>query len=422
MPKVRNQLHFTQAAIAAIPPAPAGHRAVYNDTRIRGLQLMVTERGAKSFYLYKRVAGKPYRNLLGTFPRLPIRQARKLALESAAEAGGGVDPRLGRHAKKCKRVTLKEAFTAYKTARPNLKASTLYSYERFLAAAFEKWQRKPLIEITRDLVTTRHRQLTQDSGPGYADNAMRFLRAVINFAQLQYEAPDGTALLPDNPVRRISQTRAWNRLKRRTTYVRPEELKQWFEAVLKLKQDPKKLEAITVADWLLLMMLTGLRRGEAQQLRWADVNWKARTLTVRDAKHHEDHTLPLSDYLFALLKARRAKDESESEFVFASYGRKGYLTDPRELLERVASDSGVTFTPHDLRRTFMTVAESLDIRPYALKRLLDHKVTHEVTTGHILAEVERLRDPMQQVTDFMLRRADLKPRAQVATLATERAS
>lgn len=422
MPKVHVHLNFTKAALAAIPPAPAGHRTVYNDTQIRGLQLIVTERGAKSFYLYKRVGGKPYRNLLGTFPHLPVAQARNLALDSAAKVGRGIDLRQEKHASKRKRVTLSEAFAAYKTARPNLKPSTLYSYERFLAHAFGKWRKKPLIEITKDLVAARHRQLTLDSGPGYADGAMRFLRAVINFAQCQYEAPDGTALLPDNPVRRISQTRAWNRLKRRTSYVRPEDLKPWFEAVLKLKEEPRKLEAVTVADWLLLMMLTGLRRGEAQQLRWADVNLKARTLTVRDTKKDEDHTLPLSDYLLKLLAARRPKNNPEAEFVFASYGRKGYLTDPRELLERVASDSGVTFTPHDLRRTFITVAESLDIRPYALKRLLNHKMTNDVTAGYIIAEVERLRGPMQQVTDFMLRRAGLKPVAEVATLTTEHAS
>lgn len=423
MPKAANRLNFTKAAIAAIPPAPAGRRMVYNDTQIRGLQLIVTERGAKSFYFYKRIGGKPYRDLLGTHPDLTPENARKRAQASAGKAAMGTDLRMEKHAEKRERITLEDAFSAYKIARPNLKASTLYSYKRFLEAAFETWKKKALIEFTKDKVATKHRELTKKSGPGYADGAMRFLRAIINFAQFQYEAPDGTPLLPDNPVRRISQTRAWNRVKRRTTYVRPEELKPWFEAVLKLKEDPKKREAVTVADWLLLMMLTGLRRGEAQRLRWADVDLKAKTLTVRDTKNHEDHTLPLSDYLFDLLEARKPKDVDPEppEYVFASYGRTGYMTDPRELLERIATSSGVKFTPHDLRRTFITVAESLDIRAYALKRLLNHKMTSDVTAGYIIADVERLRVPMQQVTDFMLRRAGLKPVAEVVPLPTERA-
>jgi integrase len=424
MPKVRTRVNFTKAAIAAIPPAPAGRRMVYHDTQIRGLQLIVTERGAKSFYFYKRIGGKPYRDLLGTFPHLQPENARNRAKVSAGKAAMGVDLRMEKHTEKRERITLEDAFDAYKIARPNLKTSTLYSYKRFLAAAFEKWQKKALVEITKDMVAAKHRELTKESGPGYADGAMRFLRAVINFAQFQYEAPDGTPLLPDNPVRRISQTRAWNRPKRRTTYVRPDELKPWFEAVLQLKADPEKREAVTVADWLLLMMLTGLRRGEAQRLRWADVDLKGKTLTVRDTKNHEDHTLPLSDYLFELLEARKPKDDDPeaSEFVFSSYGRTGYMTDPRELLEKVATASGVKFTPHDLRRTFITVAESLDIRAYALKRLLNHKMASDVTAGYIIADVERLRKPMQQVTDFMLISAGLKPAAKVVPLPTERAS
>ena len=423
MPKVRTRVNFTKAEIEAIPPAPAGRRAVYNDTQIRGLQLIVTERGAKSFYFYKRIGGKPYRDLLGTYPHLQPEKARRKALASAGKAAMGVDIRMEKHTEKRERITLEDAFEAYQIARPNLKTSTLYSYKRFLAAAFEKWRKKALVEITKDMVATKHRELTKASGPGYADGAMRFLRAVINFAQFRYEAPDGTPLLPDNPVRRISQTRAWNRPKRRTTYVRPDDLKPWFEAVLALKADPEKHEAVTVADWLLLMMLTGLRRGEAQRLRWADVNLKGKTLTVRDTKNHEDHTLPLSDYLFELLEARQPKDDPEaSEFVFPSYGRTGYMTDPRELLEKIATGSGVAFTPHDLRRTFITVAESLDIRAYALKRLLNHKMASDVTAGYIIADVERLRGPMQQVTDFMLSRAGLKPAAKVVPLPTERAS
>jgi len=36
--------------------------------------------------------------------------------------------------------------------------------------------------------------------------------------------------------------------------------------------------------------------------------------------------------------------------------------------------SNVVFTLHDLRRTFATVAEGLDIAGYTLKRLLNHTI------------------------------------------------
>ncbi len=62
--------------------------------------------------------------------------------------------------------------------------------------------------------------------------------------------------------------------------------------------------------------------------------------------------------------------------------------------------SGVEFTFHDLRRTFITVAESLDISSYAIKRLVNHKNGNDVTEGYIVSNIDRLRAPMQRITDF----------------------
>jgi len=41
-------------------------------------------------------------------------------------------------------------------------------------------------------------------------------------------------------------------------------------------------------------------------------------------------------------------------------------------MSKVIAASDISFTIHDLRYTFITIAESLDIPAYALKRLLDH--------------------------------------------------
>jgi integrase len=64
--------------------------------------------------------------------------------------------------------------------------------------------------------------------------------------------------------------------------------------------------------------------------------------------------------------------------------------------------SGVSFTLHDLRRTFITIAENIDISAYALKRLVNHKMTNDVTAGYIVSDVERLRKPMEQISRRIL--------------------
>jgi len=162
---------------------------------------------------------------------------------------------------------------------------------------------------------------------------------------------------------------------------------------------------------LLLVLFTGLRRSEAAKLKWANVDLKARTLKVEDTKNHEDHVLPLSDFLAELLQRR--KDEAETEYVFPNEQQTGHLIEPKKQIRRVVEESGVEFTVHDLRRTFITIAESLDIPAYALKRLLNHKMSNDVTAGYIVADVERLREPMQKITSYILRSMGVLPTAEV---------
>lgn len=86
-------------------------------------------------------------------------------------------------------------------------------------------------------------------------------------------------------------------------------------------------------------------------------------------------------------------------------GRSGHICEPRKYINTMTEATGIAFTLHDLRRTFITVAESLDIPAYALKRLLNHKMSNDVTAGYIITDAERLRIPMQRITDFMLKAA-----------------
>ena len=57
---------------------------------------------------------------------------------------------------------------------------------------------------------------------------------------------------------------------------------------------------------------------------------------------------------------------------------------------------------HDLRRTFVTIAESLDISSYALKRLVNHSQKGDVTAGYIVMSIDRLREPMNRIAAYIL--------------------
>ena len=75
--------------------------------------------------------------------------------------------------------------------------------------------------------------------------------------------------------------------------------------------------------------------------------------------------------------------------------------------------SGIEFTVHDIRRTFITIAESLDLSAYAIKHLLNHKMAHDVTSGYLIIDVEGLRKPMQQITNYLLSSMGIKGKSLV---------
>lgn len=139
----------------------------------------------------------------------------------------------------------------------------------------------------------------------------------------------------------------------------------------------------------------------AAKLRRDQIDFRARTLTITGTKNHEAHTLLFSDYLLDL--PHRRLESTTSNFVFPGTGAGGYIIEPRKQISKVIASTGIVFTVHDLRRTFITVAESLDIPAYALKRLLNHKMQNDITAGYIMADAERLRRPMQQITDVLLK-------------------
>lgn len=77
------------------------------------------------------------------------------------------------------------------------------------------------------------------------------------------------------------------------------------------------------------------------------------------------------------------------------------------------------FIRHDLRRTFITIAESLDISSYSVKALVGYSTGRDVTAGYIVVDVERLRPAMQRITDHILRLAGLQGAAQVVPLKAD---
>jgi integrase len=385
-------------------------RTIYWDTTLKGFGLRVGSH-SKTYIAESKIGRKTVRVTIGRHGVFTPEEARTEARQLLGLMARGINPNDLEREKRARTVTLGEAFADYMAARKSLKPNTIRDYTKCMNVYFKDWKNKPLLEITKEMVAKRHSRLGETS-QAQANLAMRFLRALFYFATGQYEDNQGRALITENPVRRISQTRAWFRVERRQSVLKPHDIRPWFQAVMNLRDDHTTKNRQAFRDYLLLLLFTGLRRQEALPLKWENVDFRGRTLSVFDTKNRDNHTLPLSDFLVTLLQ-RRLDESQGNPYVFPGEGARGHLTEPRKQILRVAKESGVSFTSHDLRRTFITLAESLDIPVYAVKRLANHKISNDVTAGYVINDVERLRGPMQKITDRILRYADVGDTAEI---------
>src|SRR5437773_1713311 len=419
-----SSFRFNKTSLEKLPLPARATRATYYDTEVVGLQLRVTDRGVKSFCVFRRSKrGRPERITIGRFPTLLVEQARAKAKRYLADLGEGISVSARLRNETLVGKTLGEVHREYLSSRgvsiitvkrkdgkpverpelgPNakLKALTTRDYVKSMTKQFADWRAKPIVSITRDMVETRHRELTALS-PAEANRAMRYLRALFAFAS-DYRDGSGEPVITDNPVRRLSAKRLWNRVERRTRYVEPEQLRDWWSAVQSLKNKPQYPIREVLRDYLLLMLFTGLRRDEALRLRWEDVNLDRGTLCAVDTKSRSDHILPMGRYLWGLMRKRRRA--CDSDWVFANPLTGNRITDPRRQIANVVAKSGVPFSPHDLRRTFASIVSRLGdhLSYYTTKRLLNHR-TSDVTQGYVQFDLEQLRSAMQAVEDFVLK-------------------
>lgn len=384
---------------------PDTGQTFYRDSTLKGFALRVTAGGSRAFVLEKRIDGKVKRITLGRYPEITVEQARNKALEYLGEIATGTNPITKRQRQKVESMTLLDVWKDYRTIKNDLKPKTYTQYEQYINGELKDWRNKPFCSITRDMVIKRHSDMKERLSPSYANNVMRVLSAMFRFAQVQYQDSLGNSVISTNPVERISQLKAWAKEPRRQTIIKPHQLPNWYSAIKKLKFNTGADSDHVGADYFVFLILSGLRRNEAAKLKWENVDFNDKTFHIPDTKNNTPLTLPMSDVIEALLQYRlRFKI---NEYVFSTR-RAGYFANPEQALARLKKESGVEITMHDLRRTFITTAESLDISLYAIKQLVNHKSGSDVTSGYVINNLERLREPMQRITNYFKKHCQLE--------------
>jgi integrase len=365
------KIKLTRRNIDRIEPVPSGQR-IYRDTELSGFGLRVGKK-SKSFFVERQVGRKTFRRTIGTFPVVTPELAREEALEVLRRLSAGDDPLEEKRKVRAETITLDQAAEAFFDGRSQLKPFTVDTYRRSIDLHLSDWRNLPMREITRQMVMERHQRITRQVSGVTANNVMRHLRSIFNYTAATYDA------LGANPCLVLTQARAWAREHRRQTVIPANHLPAWWRAVWMEDDQPR--------DFMLVALFTGMRSSEIKRLRWDDIDLVAETLTVPQTKNGDPLVLPLSNQLVGLFEARRAW-VPRSPWVFPGKGpnKAGHVKEVKSVVRRIRAASGVHFSMHDLRRTFITIAEGLDIPAFALKRLLNHRIDTDVTGGYIVMD------------------------------------
>ncbi len=383
-------LKLTKSNIDKIPYTDKG-QVLYHDEILKGFMLRVGK-NSKTYCVYSTVNRKSRQITIGRHGVYTPELARQEARDKLYLMSKDIDPDEKARCEEAKNIILKDLLEEFLASRPQLKPNTIKGYRYFITHYLEDWLNEPAINISEKMCLNLYLKIGKEIGHATANNFRRYAGSLFNYAIAAHD------LYERNPIELIKRTRSMFPDKRRTNVLSPSQLSKWWAVVDDLGSD-------NMSDYLKLILLTGLRRNEAAKMRWADIDFNERVFKIPETKNGQELVLPMGKYLYAMFQKRH--QDARTKWVFPSTSENGHLEEPKKAVKYVREETGIYFTVHDLRRTYMTIAASLEISAYALKRLVNHKISHDVTGGYIILGVEQLRAPVQKIEDYILRKINV---------------
>ena len=349
--------------------------SVTRDNGVPGLALIVTTK--RSFWAFRysphgvnAATGSRWgstRLELGDAQTMPVAQARTAALAAKALVRAGRDPHREASASHATAV----AARAMPVIQPQTAADALGLYERALMARRQPSEttRRQTVHYAKKSV----RLMKTDSAPltAIGTSAVRILIETMNGSDAERRHVFGALdrflgwcvrqqMIATNPCDALD----------RSERPKPGRARTHVPTIATLRRIWDAVEAEPQRDLVRFMLLAPLRRNEASELRWSEVDLDAGCVRI-DAermKNHEEHILPLSARAINLLEAR----PRGGELVFPASSGEPFVGWNR-LLNRIrAKAAAPKFRLHDIRRSFVSLlAHSFDVD--ALDQTLSHR-------------------------------------------------
>ena len=373
----------------------------YRDSKLIGFCVRACK-SKISYIIDSRNNGKLFRMVIGDVKKLSPDEARKIAKETLGKLASGINICEEEKKKKIETVTLQDAYNEY-IATKKLSPNTLKDYSSDMNTVFNDWRKLPLTSITRTMVQKKFTERSK-STPTTTNRNFRFLRALFNFAIEQYRVGE-KSIINENPCNVIKAMKIWNKEQPRQTMIALNDLSTFWRVISPLETDSLRLKQTKVQCKLCL--LTGCRDQEIASLKRKDIDFRKKLITFEHTKNGRKHILPYGNHLGKLLKDL-CNGLNQDDFLFPAVSQSGHIQNHRKEIEKLVNKCGFKFTLHDLRRTFSTYAgEHIGIDVTIVDRLTNHVINSVTFRHYTVADPERLRRPMQQIEDFILRHVDV---------------
>ncbi len=341
----------------------------------QGLRLRVAPTGRKVWmYRYRnRVTKALERMVLGTYPKMRLADARAAVERQrgiVVEHGSARQYREADHAEKRRALANKLAtnerceFTVRKLVDQYLdEASDTLKGWREVDRALRKYVvavigETPAHEATRKDVIALLDKLNKRGARVQANRVLAYFRRCCNWAIAQDK-------LAANPCAMIER----NSEHAKERFLSETEIARFLNNLPASGIDP------SIADLYRLILLTGLRPGEAAALTIDDIDFEARTIRLTYTKNGRTHFVPVSKPVFAIIR-RHEQDGVKWLFPAMRDPRKHIRPDAlqRPLRESLRKLKILPATPHDFRRSFATGLARIGAPRLLISLALNHTI------------------------------------------------
>lgn len=450
------KVSFTAGRVNGFTCPPGKSQAFLWDANAPGLGLRVTPNGRPSYIFQGVYAGKDVRITIGSPSAWSIADARAKARELQRLIDEGRDPRdlKRKHladqeakaaATKLQQVLVSEAWDAYLVDRRSMWGDRHYADHVAMAKAGgtpanrgTRGQKATVAGPLHCLMSLPLRDLTPErisewaaaeakTRPTVARLAWRILRAFLGWCaeQEQYKA----LLTEGNPAKSRKTRETLGRPGVKKDALQREQLKAWFAGV-------RSISNRVTSAYLQTLLLTGARPGEVLQMRWIDVDFKWRSIVIRD-KIEGERLIPMTGYVCMLLQdlprrnqwvfasvrnldqgekntARRAR-KAQQLGIHAPIGdvietsESGHIAPPNHAAVRVCNQAGIPpVTLHGLRRSYGTLAEWVEVPAGIVAQLQGHKPSATAEKHYRARPLDLLRLWADKIEAWILDQADIQ--------------